>query len=279
MTYDKLNFATPGLPLSTPTKGTEAGIRYTAELGLDAMELEFVHSIYLSEEKARGIGEIAKESNILLTIHGPYTLNLNGVDPLLRQSTIDRIVKCARVGHAAGVKSVTFHPAFYGKDDHKEVYNTVRNGLQAMLDQCREEKLSPAISPETTGKPSQFGSLEELVQLAKELEGLRFCLDFAHLHARSNGKYNTLDEFRQIFDYIGQELGNEFLKSMHMHYSGLTYSEKGERKHLPFLESDANYQDLLKTLKEYDVRGILVVESPLVEEEAKWLKQQFDELK
>jgi len=275
--FSKLLFSTPGIPLSTPGKDTIAGIKQVKALGLDAMELEFVHSIYLTKESAVHVGHCAKEEDIILTIHAPYTLNLNAENPGIRYATINRVVQCAEVGHALGALSVVFHPGFYLKQDPSEVYQTIRKGFEKMLTKLDEQSLNIQIAPETTGKPTQFGSLEELVGLAKEINHpkLGFCIDFAHLHARSNGKYNTKEEFCTIFDYIGQELGGEKLKRMHMHYSGLTYSEKGEKKHLPFKESDAAYETLLEVMKIYDVRGILVIESPIMETDCLMLKNLF----
>ncbi len=276
-TFSTLNFATAGIPLSTPKKDTALGIQQVKTLGLDAMELEFVHSVYLNKDSAVPVAQTAKEQNIALTIHAPYTLNLNADDHAIRHATIGRVTQCAEVGNILGAFSVVFHPAYYLKQDPAEVYKTVRTGFEKILANLDEENLSIQIAPETTGKPTQFGSLEELVNLAKEINHpkLSLCIDFAHLHARTNGLYNTREEFCSIFDFVGKELGQDQLHRMHMHYSGLTYSEKGEKKHLPFVESDAEYEKLLSVLKQYDVHGVLVVESPIMEEDCLMLKKVY----
>lgn len=276
--WSQLFFACPGLPLAAKGKKTDEGLQVAAAMGIKAMELEFVYSIYLREAAAAQVREIAETLGMALSIHGPYTLNLNGAKEELRSSTVERVIKCAHVASICGASFVTFHPAYYLKQEPQEVYARVREGLEEIVATVQECYPEVTISPETTGKPSQFGSLDELVSLAAEIPGLGICIDFAHLHARSNGKYNTRDEFRAVFDLVGDKLGAERLAALHMHYSGLDYGEKGEKKHLPFADSDANFRDLLETLHEYNVRGILVVESPLVEEDVLFLQREYDRI-
>ena len=131
------------------------------------------------------------------------------------------------------------------------------------------------IRPETTGKGTQWGTLEEIVQLSKEFKNVLPCIDFAHIHARYNGIYNTYDEFAKILEYLGNELGSDSLNKMHAHLAGIEYSVKGEKNHLILENSDMNYQDLLKAFKDFDVKGILVCESPNIETDTKILKDYY----
>ncbi|HOB22894.1 MAG TPA: hypothetical protein PKI30_08590, partial [Bacillota bacterium] len=106
---------------------------------------------------------------------------------------------------------------------------------------------SPILRPELMGKPTQFGSLEELLRLSQELPVLP-CLDFSHFHART-GEFNTFEEFASILEQLEQALGEEALKNLHLHISGIDYGPKGERKHLVFADADFNYQELMNVLK------------------------------
>ncbi|MEM1595182.1 MAG: hypothetical protein QXN42_06435, partial [Ignisphaera sp.] len=82
-----------------------------------------------------------------------------------------------------------------------------------------------------------------------------------------------------VLNTIEQRLGKEALQNMHIHISGIEYGEKGEIKHLNLRESDFNYQDLAKTLKEYNVRGVVISESPNLEEDATLFKQAYEKIK
>ena len=104
------------------------------------------------------------------------------------------------------------------------------------------------------------------------------CVDFAHIHARENGKFNTYDEFSSIFEKIGKELGQTALSNFHGHVAGIQYNDKGEIRHLVFNESDFNYKDLLKAMKKFNIKGALVCESPNIEIDTKILKDYYESL-
>ena len=275
---DKLLFGTAGIPISTPSRSTENGIRHVRELGLDAMELEFVHSVNISKEKAPSVSQAKEQHGIALTCHGQYYINLNAKEDAKIKASQQRIINAAGIANLCGAYSVTFHPAFYQGMDKRKVYMTVKKALAEVVEKVRQENNKIWIRPETTGKPAQFGDLHELLALSQELEQVMPCIDFSHLHARSNGKLNTEAEFSQILGDVEKALGKKALREMHMHLAGIAYSEKGEKNHLILKESDFNYKALLKTLKNFNAKGILICESPNIEGDAKMLKQTYEAL-
>jgi deoxyribonuclease-4 len=103
-------------------------------------------------------------------------------------------------------------------------------------------------------------------------------VDFAHLHARAGGKNNSYKEFAESLEMIGKKLGDDALKDIHIHMSGIEYSDKGERKHLKLDESDMNYKELMKALKDYNVAGTMICESPVLEEDALIMKAHYESL-
>ena len=111
------------------------------------------------------------------------------------------------------------------------------------------------------GKSAMFGTLEETVQLSKEVPGILPAIDFAHLHARS-GKHNTYNEFSKMLKVVEKGLGRKGLETIHIHLSGIEYGPKGERHHIPFNEADMNYRELLQALIDAGVMGSIAVEAP-----------------
>lgn len=266
----KLLFGSAGIPLSTQERNTANGIARVRELGLDAMELEFVHSVNISEAKTNEIRAAAKKSSVTLTCHAPYYINLNA-NPQMIDASINRLLLAARRASQCSAWSVCFHAGFYLLDEKNVVYDRIRNRLKVISKTLINEGHNIWIRPEISGKPSQFGSLEELVALS-DIEHVNPCIDFAHMHARTNGKYNTYEEFASILDQIEKING---LKEMHIHTAGISYGPKGERKHLTLKESDLNYKDLVKSWKDYKIGGVVISESPNVEEDALLLKKAF----
>lgn len=313
---DKLRFGTGGVPLTTPKSSTLEGIKHIRKLGLDHMELEFVQGVRMKQELAMEVNQTAQSNDVSLSVHGPYYVNLAAEDNRIFYGSINYIAESIYIGGLAGAKSVTFHPAFYQKKSPQEVYSRVSTALTKVYEEFKTKakfKDHPiqnqliAVAPELTGKPTQFGDLEELVSLIKDFkdQNLRFCFDFAHKFARSNGNFNNYDKFMQMLDYIATQLGSKFLEDMHIHISGIMYNPKGERNHVSFLENYQKYQDqgidvaggkeimlkleklgkaggstfdwqgLLQALKNAKVKGMVVCESPNLELDALLMQQYY----
>ena len=263
MSSDKtseLLFGTGGVPVSAKSRSTEAGIERIAELGLGCMEVEFVQGVKMSPQVAVSVGELAARKNVVLTAHGPYFVNLNSVEPQKVHMSKERILQTARIAALFGARSITFHAAFYLKSTPAETYATVKRHLQDVVNILRKEGNKVTISPEVTGKPSQFGTLEELLRLSSEIEGVAPCIDFSHWHART-GKANSYQEFLAVLDQVERKLGRRGLDNMHTHLSGIAYGNKGEIKHLMLPDSDFKYAELLKALKERKAKGVVISES------------------
>jgi deoxyribonuclease-4 len=271
----ELLFGTGGVPVSAKSRSTEAGIERIAELGLGCMEIEFVQGVRMRPEVAVSVGELAARKKVALTAHGPYFINLNAVEPEKVHMSKERVLQTARIAALFGARSITFHAAFYLKNTPSETYATVKRHLQDVVNILREEGNKVTISPEVTGKPSQFGTLEEILQLSSEIEGVVPCIDFSHWHART-GKANSYQEFLGILDQVERKLGRQALDNLHIHLSGIAYGKKGEIKHLMLPDSDFQYAELLKALKEQKAKGVVICESvPYLEKDALLLQQTY----
>ncbi len=231
----------------------------------------------MGEAAARQVGEVAVRTGVRLSAHAPYFINLNAQDIEKIRASQSRILQTARIASLCRAESVVFHAAFYMGRPPEEVYLTVKRHLGEVLDQLEREKNPICIRPEVTGKSSQFGTIEELVNLTAELEGVSLCLDFSHWHART-GRFNSYSEFEALLLQTRQRLGEEALENMHIHVSGINYAKKGEINHLNLDESDFQYGELLKALKDYHVKGMLICESPNLEEDALLLQATYNGL-
>jgi len=274
---DGLLFGTAGTPRSTRNQTTIDGIERIAELGLDCMELEFVRGVRMGEGSARLVADVATREGVRLSAHAPYFINLNAHEPEKIRASQGRILQAARIAALCGAKSVTFHAAFYLGDPPEKTYKTVKKYLGEILNQLGQENIRVRLSPEVTGKASQFGTIDELLSLSAELKGVAPCIDFAHWHART-GKFNSYPEFTSILSQVEERLGRAALDDMHIHVSGIKYGGKGEISHLDLGESDLRYVELLTALKDYGVKGIVICESPNLEEDAMLLQATYNSL-
>lgn len=272
---DKLNFLTAGMPLSTGKGGYPRAFEIIEEMGLDGLEVEFVHGVRMSDETRQLLNTIQKEKNLVLTAHGPFYINLNSKEEEKVEASVLRIVDTAKTASDFGGFSITYHAAFYMGKDKEDVYQQVKTQTQKIIEILEQNNIKMWIRPETTGKATQWGDYEEIIRLSKEFEQVLPCIDFSHIHARTVGEYNTYDEFCKVLERIGTELGDFALNNFHGHLAGIEYTGKGEKRHLILEESDMNYKDLLKALKSFGVKGALVCESPNIETDTKILKDYY----
>ena len=277
MKLPELLFGTAGIPHSAGERTTLKGIERIAELGLGCMELEFVRGVRVNEKSAIEIKQLAREKGVRLSAHAPYFINFNAREIEKITASRKRLLHAVRIASLCGARSVVFHAAFYMGDSPQKTYSAVKNQLEEIINQAEfvagEERL--IIRPETTGKISQFGTIEELVNLSSEVNGLAPCVDFAHCHARTNGKTNSYEDFCDILSCIENKLGKAALDDMHIHIAGIAYGDKGEIKHLNLKESDLNYPALLRALKDFRVGGLVICESPNLEDDALLLQETY----
>ncbi|MBI2507489.1 TIM barrel protein [Candidatus Woesearchaeota archaeon] len=274
---DRLRFGTAGIPVSS--KGdTIQGIEDVRKLNLDSMELEFVHSINVKENKTGLVKEVAKKKDIILTAHGSYYINLNSDDKKKIEASKRRIIDAARILSLCNGHSICYHAGFYGNQHPEKVYLKIKEEIKNLVKHVREFDKDLWISPEVSGKVSQFGSVDELIKLSNDIEQVMPCIDFSHNFSRSIGKANKLEDFREILNKIKDNLGKEYLERMHIHVAGIEYGEKGEKNHLLLSESKFNYKDLMKALKEFKVKGVLICESPNIEGDALLMKDYYEKV-
>jgi deoxyribonuclease IV len=273
-----LRFGTAGIPASTKATGdTVAGLKRVAELGLSSMEIEFVRGVYLKDKTAAPVAYVARKLGLRLSCHAPYYLNLNHADETRRRQAGGVLHHAARIAAAAGAETIVFHAGYYLKDSPEAVYDAIKAEIETVLGKLRDEGVKITLRPELAGKTSQFGNLAEIIRLSKELPGVAPAVDFAHLHA-ATGRYNSYAEFAEVLEWLGEALGRESVDDLHLHVSGIEYRGSGERRHLNLQESDFRYEELLQALADVKAGGLLICESPNIEEDALLLQNVFRDL-
>ncbi len=276
---DKLVFATAGIPIKTKPRTYKAAFEHLQKLGLGGLEVEFVRGVNMPVSTQEEVRKLISESGMTLSAHGPFYINLNSQEEDKVEASIKRILETARVAKNFGGYSITFHAAFYLKQDKQDVYKTVRNKFEEIISTLNSEDNNIWIRPETTGKETQWGDLDEVIKISNEFEQVLPCIDFSHLHARYAGtRYNTYDDFARVFERIGSEIGVYALENFHAHIAGIEYGAKGEKQHLMLEESDMNYKDLLKAFKDFNIKGLVICESPIMEDDAVLLKEYYDSI-
>lgn len=230
-----VKFGPAGNPDSFYAQGHKSSLDMPAwlkELGLNAYEYQCSRGVNIGEETARKLGELARENGITLSIHAPYYINLATVDPGLRQKTKGYILNSMRAAQWMGANRVVFHPGSADKQDRPGSLNRARELLREILNEARKIGLAGIkVAPETMGKPSQLGNLEEVLEFCTVDEMVIPTVDFGHLHAAGRGALGDKKAFGAVLDRVEEKLGPEILKSLHIHFSPVEFTAAGEKKH------------------------------------------------
>ena len=273
-------FGTVGSPMGTPKKpgGSVGAIEFSKSIGLEALELGWVRAVRVSEATCAAIKATGEEQGVGLSVHAPYFINLNADDeewPKSRQ----RLMDAAHYGNLAGCTDIVFHPGSYFGNDPAEVLKVAIPRLQGCVDELRVAGNPVTLRPETMGKSAMLGSLEDTLAMSTAIKGVEPCVDFAHLHARpGDGTVNTYDAWSSYLEMYGKALGDNGLKNLHCHLSGIEYGPKGEKNHLVFEEADLDLKALLRALKDFGCAGRILCESPIMEEDALIMMKTWKEV-
>ncbi|MBM3144190.1 MAG: TIM barrel protein [Chloroflexi bacterium] len=273
-------FGTVGSPTSTPRKpgGSVGAVIHTRALGLSCLELGWVHSVRVSEQTCANIKAAGEEHDVAISVHAPYFINLNADDEEWPKSR-KRLMDAAHFGNLAGATDIVFHPGSYFGNPPEEVLPLAIERLRGCIAELRAAGNPAILRPEIMGKSAMLGSLEDTLEMSLAIEGVEPCLDFPHLHARAgDGSRNSYEEWVAALEAYEDALGAGSLQRLHIHLSGIEYTPKGEKEHLPVAESDLNLAAILSALKDFGCRGRILCESPILEEDALLIKEKWNEI-
>ena len=217
----------------------------------------------IKREDAERLSVEAKRNDVLMSMHGSYFINLLGEREVVEASK-RRLVACAVAAKWMGAYVVVFHPGFYGGCGKTEAFVKCKKALE---DVSRVLKAAGAdevkLGPETMGRVSQFGTLEETLALCSQVEGTQLVIDWSHLHARDRGRFKTVGDFRLVAEQVEQELGTETLRNMHCHFSKIEFSEKGEKRHHVLDDADygPEFELLANVIDEFGMRPVMICET------------------
>lgn len=253
-----------GIPFGAKGKGTEAGIKYLSEIGLDAMEVQFGRNVYMTPETALTLAPVARDAQIDLSVHAPYYVNLTSKSGATREKSKQWIYESARVASALGASMVTIHAAREEKTD------IVIASFKEIVKTLKKEDINVPLGLETMGDTGEFGSLKDVLEVVSKVKGTDIVIDFAHLHARTGGGLKGIEDFSEIFDQVETVKKDHF----HIHFSGIEYKNNREVRHLP-LNGGPDFSLLAEVLLDrgYDAR--IICESPLLEEDALKIRSYF----
>ncbi|MFH0889749.1 MAG: TIM barrel protein [Candidatus Aenigmatarchaeota archaeon] len=259
-----------GIPISCKTSSTKDGVKTVASLGLNAMEVEFVRGVVMSNETAKEIGTIASDLGVKLSVHAPYYINLNADDNKKIEASKKRVLDSLERANHMGAEAIAVHASYYGKDTPEKTYEHTKNACLDIIEQSEKSGFdSVKLGLETMGKKSQFGSLDELIALAKEIKIIPY-IDWAHLFVRNNGAI----DYNEILD----KLEKLKLGKIHSHFEGVKKNNVGEFVDVHVPMDKPMFEPLAKEIIRRKIDITIISESPVLERDSIKMKKTLEKL-
>jgi deoxyribonuclease-4 len=253
------------------------------EENLDAFEYQAVRwgqKPQMKQEDAESLGVEARKNDVLLSLHGSYYVNLCGKKEVAEASK-KRLVACATAANWMGAYVVVFHMGFYGRLEKSYAFRTCVNALKDIIATMNSLGIrNVKLGPETMGKVFQVGSLDEILTICEEVEQTQLVIDWSHMHARRQGRFRKVDDFRAVAEEVERRLGTEAARTMHCHFSKIEYTDKGERRHHVLDEAryGPDFEMLAEVIAEFKMRSVIICETPLLDVDAVKMRDTYKKI-
>lgn len=245
-------------------KHTYDAPKWLSEIGLNAFEYSFGKGILLSDEMAVKIGEEMKKYSITPSIHAPYFINFANPDDEMAEKSYGYVLKSLEKLRLMGGTHLVVHTASCGKMDRESAVALTKARLEILRDKIIEAGYGDMyVCLETMGKSQQIGTVDEIIDFCKIYDHYMPTFDFGHINALTQGSLKSEADYECIIKKCLDELGLDRTKNVHIHFSKIEYSSKGEVRHLTFEDEKfgPNFEPLARVIKKYNLTPTVICES------------------
>jgi endonuclease IV len=280
-----IRFGTAGESISFDTMGYTSSLdipEYTARFGLHAFEYQCGRGVRLGLPKAEKMAALAKDKDILFSVHAPYFISMSSMEEDKRINSIQYLLQSCAVVKALGGRRVIFHTGSCGKQSREAALEKALDTMRLAVEACDAAGYGDlTLCPETMGKVGQLGTLDEVLALCGVDPRITPCIDFGHLNARTQGGIRTKQDYADILDRIGEALGDERAARFHVHFSRIEFTAGGEKRHWTFADTQFGPEPLplIELLAERRLAPVVICESAGTQaEDASWMQSTYQNL-
>jgi deoxyribonuclease IV len=253
----ELRFGPSGLPVGAFDEAAAT----LADEGYRAVEIGFAGGFWLDYDTAPRLGEALRARDVLLSVHAPLAAFMGHVAREKKfKMALGMLDHTAGLAKAAGAEVIVFHPGFLlGRERERAIADVVDQlgDLRARLES--KDRLVP-FGIEVMGRVRELGTLDDVLAIASQVDFVRPVLDFAHMHATSDGAYVDSARFEEALAATDDAMreGEPF----HIHFSDIAYANRNETKHLPYGEGTLRADGLRDALARFERPATVISESP-----------------
>jgi deoxyribonuclease-4 len=254
----KLHFGTARVP---SRESPEAAIAAVLERNLSACEIDFEGGFWMSYEFAEELGALAREADVALSVHAPLAGFMGHAERGKKLNmAVGMLDHSAGIARVAGAEVVVFHPGFLLGRTREEAIDSVVEQLGELRERLVGKGRDVPFGIEVMGRVRDLGSAEDVVEISRRLGWVRPVLDFAHMHATSDGAFLSVEPFAEALGAVDEVL--EPGAPFHIHFSDIQFANRNETKHLPYGEGTLRAEPLREALERFDRPATVISESP-----------------
>ena len=255
-------------PARVPSRESpEAAVEALLELGLSACEIDFEGRFWMDYEFAERFGELAREHDIVLSVHAPIAGFMGHAERGKKLNmAVGMLDHSAGIAKAAGAEVVVFHPGFLLKRTREEALDSVVEQLGELRERLEGKDRAVPFGIEVMGRVRELGSLDDVVEISSRLDWVRPVIDFAHMHATSDGAFTTVEPFAAALEQADAVIPSG--APFHIHFSDIQFANRNETKHLPYGEGTLRAEPLRDALARFERPATVISESPTPESTA-----------
>ncbi|HEX9380347.1 MAG TPA: TIM barrel protein [Gaiellaceae bacterium] len=254
----KLHFG----PARVPSRESpEAAVGLLQERGYTACEIDFEGKFWMDYAWAERFGELARDADIALSVHAPIAGFMGHAERGKKLNmAVGMLDHSAGIAKACGAELVVFHPGFLLGRERDAALDAVVEQLGELRERLDKKDRAVPFGVEIMGRVRELGTAEDVFAISARCGWVRPVLDFAHLHAVTDGGFTETAAFAAILAGADQVL--EPAAPFHIHFSDIAYANRNETKHLPYGEGTLRVEPLGKALKKFKRPATVISESP-----------------
>jgi len=242
-----------------------------AEIEEDDILITLASGLVQNYHELRELGRMGRQLDVRLSMHTPYYMDLaSNTD--ISQRCLDNVRWAGIMTHQMAGDIVVTHQGLYGHEGIDAATRNITDNVEMLMGWWKDNGLTPLMGLETSGRQEVFGSLDEILAIADQVEGVVPVINFAHTHARENGALREPEDFGDILDSVKEHVGGEF----YTHFAGVEHESGNEKRVTPIKKGDLRFEPLAEYLVENMPEITIISSSPLLEHDAMYMKVIFE---
>ena len=249
-------------PARIPSRESpEAAVAILQERGYTACEIDFEGKFWMDYPWAERLGELARDAGIVLSVHAPIAGFVGHAERGKKLNmAIGMLDHSAGIAVACGAELVVFHPGFLLERERQKALDDVVEQAGELRERLEKKGRGVPFGVEVMGRVNELGTIDDVLAIASRLDWVRPVLDFAHMHATSDGAFTDAEDFASMLERADAVL--EPGAAFHIHFSDIAYANRNETKHLSYGEGTLRAEPLAEALSRFDRPATVISESP-----------------